>query len=249
MSNLVLRLNVNRVDLVKEGCNTAAFIKLTKGRNEIMTIPEILDSMTPEHSALLKAHIDGLELVAKSVPTLTADLAKAKGDVTLLTDKVTLLEKTAPAVIPTATTEDLIKGLPEALQSTFTAVLEKAKTSEAALAAFVDVQKTKDATLIAQSLKALPFEETELVDVVKSADAKTLEVLKKAAATIESNLLTPKGTSTPGTDFAGKDAMEVIEKEAKIIATNEGLTYEKAFSKALTNNPSLYEQYMKEVRS
>lgn len=93
MPYLLEDLVINRVDLVDEGANSAAFIELykRKERSATMDIKEILSKMKPEHSEVVQAALDNLSgEVAKAkedLATVTAecntakqDLAKAKED-------------------------------------------------------------------------------------------------------------------------------------------------------------------------
>ena len=248
MSNIVLRLDVDRVDLVGAGCNTASFIKFIKGRTETMTLTDILEKMTPEHAKVITDHVSALEASASQVATLTADLEKSKATVTDLQETITKLEKQKP-VIEQDDPEKLIKGLPDDVKNLVESTLAKAKADSLALQKFLDDQKTKDATILAKSLKALPIEEADLVAVIKNADEKTLEILTKSAETIEKSLLTPVGT-TGGSDngFEGKDAWSQLEKAAKKVADAQNITLEKAISVVMDTNPELYEAYTKEVR-
>lgn len=95
MPYLLEDLVVDRVDLVDEGANSAAFIELykRKERNETMDIKEILSKMKPEHSAVIQAELDRLagdvEKANDSLATVTTerdtavqDLAKANADLT-----------------------------------------------------------------------------------------------------------------------------------------------------------------------
>lgn len=62
MPYLLEDLVVNRVDLVDEGANSAAFIELykRKERGATMDIKEILSKMKPEHSSVIQAELDKL---------------------------------------------------------------------------------------------------------------------------------------------------------------------------------------------
>lgn len=93
MPYLLEDLVVNRVDLVDEGANSAAFIELykRKERSATMDVKEILSKMKPEHSGVLQAEIDRLNGdVAKANENLAAitaerdtvaqDLSKARED-------------------------------------------------------------------------------------------------------------------------------------------------------------------------
>ena len=88
-------LVVDRVDIVDEGANSAAFIELYKGKEQCATmdIKEILSKMKPEHSEVIQAELDKLagdvEKANNTLATVTAerdtavqDLAKANADLT-----------------------------------------------------------------------------------------------------------------------------------------------------------------------
>jgi predicted nucleic acid-binding Zn-ribbon protein len=77
MPYLLEDLVIDRVDLVDEGANSAAFIELykRKERSATMDIKEILSKMKPEHSAVIQAELD----------RLSGDVAKAKEDLATVT--------------------------------------------------------------------------------------------------------------------------------------------------------------------
>ena len=93
MPYLLEDLVIDRVDLVDEGANSAAFIELykRKERSATMDIKEILSKMKPEHSVVIQAELDNLsgevtkakeDLAAVTTECSTAkqDLEKAKED-------------------------------------------------------------------------------------------------------------------------------------------------------------------------
>lgn len=66
MPNLLLDLVVDRVDLVNEGANSAAFIELYKRKEQCdMDVNEILSKLKPEHAEVIKSAIDKAENAAK----------------------------------------------------------------------------------------------------------------------------------------------------------------------------------------
>lgn len=77
MPYLLEDLVVDRVDLVDEGANSAAFIELykRKERSATMDIKEILSKMKPEHSSVIQAELD----------KLSGNVAKAKEDLAMVT--------------------------------------------------------------------------------------------------------------------------------------------------------------------
>lgn len=93
MPYLLEDLVIDRVDLVDEGANSAAFIELykRKERSATMDIKEILSKMKPEHSAVIQAELDKLSgevtkakedlaTVTTECSTSKQDLEKAKED-------------------------------------------------------------------------------------------------------------------------------------------------------------------------
>lgn len=77
MPYLLEDLVVDRVDLVDEGANSAAFIELYKRKEQSanMDIKEILSKMKPEHSAVIQAELD----------KLSGDVTKAKENLAAVT--------------------------------------------------------------------------------------------------------------------------------------------------------------------
>ena len=69
MSYLLEDLVVDRVDLVDEGANSAAFIELfkRKERKESMDYKEVIAKMSPEQGKLVQAELDKL---AEKLPRL-----------------------------------------------------------------------------------------------------------------------------------------------------------------------------------
>lgn len=86
MPNLVIDLDVDRVDVVDEGANSASFIELYKRKEKPtnMDVKEILSKMKPEHASVIEAAIskakEDLDAVTAERDTAQQDLAKAKED-------------------------------------------------------------------------------------------------------------------------------------------------------------------------
>ena len=70
MLTLLEDLVIDRVDLVDEGANSAAFIELFKRKEPGMNFNEILSKMKPEHAAVVQQELD----------TSVGELNKAKAD-------------------------------------------------------------------------------------------------------------------------------------------------------------------------
>lgn len=86
MPYILEELEVDRIDFVDEGANSAAFIELFKRKEnkKPMEFSEILSKMKPEHAAVVQAELDTAnENLAKANADLDAantDLEKAKAD-------------------------------------------------------------------------------------------------------------------------------------------------------------------------
>jgi hypothetical protein len=230
---LLVDLRLDRVDLVHTGSNTRADILLTKGKEQ-NAMPEdlqgLLGLLKPEQAEIVKS-----ALAAKDTT------------ITELTGKVETLEKAAPpaAAVQTETpAEDILKGAsPE--------VLKMFNTMQATINTLVE----RDAENLAKSryevVKAIPVEEKELMEIVKTASPAVFTVLEKAAKAIEAKVLAPVGKEG-GTEIPGADADSLyakLEKSAEeIMAKEEGLTKEQAFVKACSADPKTYAQYVKEAK-
>ena len=86
MPYLLEDLVIDRVDLVDEGANSAAFIELykRKERSATMDIKEILSKMKPEHSVVIQAELDKLSgevtKAKEDLATVTTECSTAKQD-------------------------------------------------------------------------------------------------------------------------------------------------------------------------
>lgn len=259
MKNIVLQLEVDRVDLVGEGCNTASFIKLTKRReNNNMDFNQILGQLTPDQQAVVKSHVAGLEAKVTEAGTTATALAKAKTDldtanatITTLNSDLAIAKAKKEETEPEETDpEKLMKSLPAGMQVIFGDIIAKQKAAETFAATLIEKQKTDEANVLIAKMKSIPVDMGELFTVVKSADEATRTILVKAAEAIEAGLLSPVGKSSPTATFSGKDAWGQIEKSAKEYqAADSKLTKDSAIAKAIAENPELYDAYMKEVRS
>lgn len=253
MPNLLLDLEVDRVDLVDEGANSEAHIKLYKRKEHTNTMEfkDIVAKMKPEHAAVLQEEINKAkqevpEEVAKSledskqeVAALQADLAKAKTD-------LEEVAKSKPAAEPSV--EDVIKGLDPAVQEMFKTMAAQKEAAEAIAKSAAEKALTDQAIAKAKELKSLPVEEAKLVDVLKDISPEVHEILKAANQAIEdSGVLEEVGKSASTATQASNtdEAWAAIEKAARQIADEEKMTIEKATGEAVKRNPELYATYLK----
>lgn len=241
MPNIVLELEVDRVDLVDEGANSAAFIQFYKRRGTLtVDFNEIVAKLEPEHAAIINEHVAKAkaEVPAETLSELETEKAKAATAI----DELENMKKNKKDEEPVF--EEVLKSLDPAVQEVFKNLKLQKEAAEAAARLASEKSINDEALAKAKTLKAIPVSETEMVDVIKSASPALMAVLKAANDAIEATVpFEEVGKSAPG--YGGKnDAWEQIEKRAKDIATRDGITIQKAISVATTENPDLYRKYL-----
>lgn len=241
MPTLLESLVINRVDLVSEGANSAAFVELIKRKEKTtsMTFDEVIAKLKPEHAEIVKAEVE----------RLNEDITKSKEAVdTLKADKDTLeatLEKMKKE--DKQEEDDIFKGMdPKAVEVLKTFKAQKEAAEE-------ELRKSKDAKLQAEAvakaatLKALPVEQEKLVGIVKSASPELLDVLSSINTAISTTVLEEVGKNKTGNEFqvSGSDAWGKIEKKADEVAKRDNITKSKAIGVVITEEPDLYNEYLK----
>lgn len=244
MPNLLIDLEVDRVDLVDEGANSAAHIRLYKRKeiDQTMELKDIIAKMKPEHAAVVEAEI----AKAKSeVPEEVAqDLAKAKSDLAAKEQELEAVVKAKPAQEPTQ--EEVIKSLDPAVQEIFKSMQRQKEAAEALALQAAEKQLTDNAIAKAKQLAAIPVEESELVNVVKGMDENVFNILKAAADAIENAGVLDETGVAKGAEptVTSNDAWDAIEKAAGDIAKEKQVSLEKAIGFAIQANPELYRKYL-----
>jgi len=242
--NLLIDLVVDRVDLVDEGANSAAFIKLYK-RKEMetgMDFNEIISKLKPEHAEVIQAEL------AKAKAEVPEEIAKELSDtkVELETLKVELEKfkeeaKKSKEPVQEENFEEVLKNLDPAVQKVFKSLQAQKEAAEQIAKQLQEQKEEEEAIAKARALKALPVEEEKLVQVVKGVSDDVYEILKSVAKVLEeSDIFEEIGKSNAGTT----DAWTKIEKKAEEIAKRDGITVEKAISVVINENPELYREYL-----
>lgn len=237
MPSLVLDLLVDRVDLVDEGANSEAFIKLykRKERRDTMTFEEILAKMKPEHAEVVKQYVADKDL--------TVDLNKAKEKITELEGDLEKVAKSKTVEEPAF--EDVLKSLDPAVQEVFKSMQAQKDAAEAVAKQAADERLNTEAIAKAKELKALPVDETKLVEVLKSITPEVHEILKAANKAIsEDSVFEEIGKTKTDTSSGAGDAWGKIEKKAKAIEVEQKVSKAKAISIAVNQNPDLYKEYL-----
>ena len=261
------RLKIDRVDLVPEGANSAAFVTLYKGKEmKSMDATEILSKLKPEHAAVIQAELDSLkkakeeaeqacEEAKKACEAAAAqtqsgnpddeDTKKANGGQSQAKPDNTLSAKAAEGTTSFDEDETLTKGLdPQVVAFIDQLKKQKAAAEEVAKEA---IAKERHANAVAKAaeLKALPIEESQLVAFIEKSNDETVDLLSAIAKGIESTVLSEEGSNTSQTfTKSSSAAWEKIEKEAQRLASERGVTVAKATGMVISEQPELYKEYL-----
>ena len=252
MPYLLDDLIVNRVDLVDEGANSAAFIELykRKERGDTMELKDIIAKMMPEHASVVQAEIDKLaEEVTKTKESLveaTTERDAAKETLEAANDELATAKSELEALKANGTAfdeEETLKAMPEEARELFTKMKAQKDAAEEAVRKAKEAEAQAEAVAKAAELKALPIEQPKLVGVLKGASPELLEVLTTINAAVDSSVLGEVGKNNTGT--VGTDAWDKIEAKAAEIVKAKGVSKAKAISLAVEENPDLYKEYLK----
>lgn len=269
MSYLLEDLVVDRVDLVDEGANSAAFIELfkRKERKESMDYKEVIAKMSPEQEKLVQAELDKLAgevtKVKEDLATVTTERDEAKKQLDETNGKL----ETANDDLATAKSEldalkqdegkddaakaafdeeETMKAMPKEARELFTKMKAQKNAAEEELRKAKDAEKHADAVAKAATLKSLPIEQAKLVELVKGATPEVLELLATVATAMDETVLGEVGKSKAGAGTAStsNEAWAQIEAKADEVAKKDSISKAKAISKVVNENPDLYKQYL-----
>jgi hypothetical protein len=244
--NLLIDLVVDRVDLVDEGANSAAFIKLYK-RKEMetgMDFNEIISKLKPEHAEVIQAELakakaEVPEEIAKELSDTKVELETLKAELEKFKEEAKKSKEPAQE----ENFEEVLKNLDPAVQKVFKSLQAQKEAAEQIAKQLQEQKEEEEAIAKARALKALPVEEEKLVQVVKGVSDDVYEILKSAAKVLEeSEIFEEIGKGKGGA--SSTDAWSRIEKKADEIAKRDSITKEKAISVVINENPELYKEYL-----
>ena len=268
MPTLLQGLEINRVDLVDEGANSAAFIEIYKRKEQsnTMEIKEILEKMNPEHATVIQAELDKLNgVVAKSVDDLKAtqdqlkattdennktkeDLKKTEDDLKTANDACAKAQdelKTAKGGGVSFDEAEVLKSMPEGARELFTKMKAQKDAAEETLRKAKEAEANAEAVAKAASLKALPVDQDKLLGILKGASPELLDVLTSVNTAMEEAVLGEVGKGKPGhASVTSDDAWKDIEKKADEVAKASGISKAKAVTQVVNENPDLYKKYL-----
>lgn len=269
MPYLLEDLVVDRVDLVDEGANSAAFIELfkRKERKESMDYKEVIAKMSPEQGKLVQAELDKLAgevtKAKEDLATVTTERDEAKKQLDETNGKL----ETANDDLATAKSEldalkqdegkdgaakaafdeeETMKAMPKEARELFTKMKAQKNAAEEELRKAKDAEKHAEAVAKAATLKSLPIEQAKLVELVKGATPEVLELLATVATAMDETVLGEVGKSKAGAGTAStsNEAWAQIEAKADEVAKKDSISKAKAISKVVNENPDLYKQYL-----
>lgn len=263
MPYLLEDLIINRVDLVDEGANSAAFIELCKRKEQNkMDVKEILSKMKPEHAEVIQAAIDSASEELKKAKEDLATVTKERDDAAQERDDAKEQLETANEELDKANSEletlkadeakaksgasfdetETIKSMPEDVRAMFEKMKTQRDAAEAEVRKAKEAEQTAEAIAKAKELKAIPVEQDKLVDIIKGASTDLLDLLTVVNAAIEGTVLDEVGKSH--TNGGGADAWSKIEAKAEEVVKRDSVTKAKAISTVIKENPELYKEYL-----
>lgn len=264
MPNIITELIVERVDLVEEGANSAAFIELYKRREKqkVMEFTDVLAILTSEQSEVVKSKVTDLE---GKLAVATDDLTKNNEKIIELTstlDAVTKAKEEAEEALKAAKEAEMeaeakkasgntidetevLKSMPKELQDMFKTLKTQKDVAEDALKKSNEAKAEAEAVSKALSLKNLPIEQSVLVSVLKTASKEVVDLLDVVNAAIDVTVLSEVGKSTNGKEAKDSNASWTkIEAAADVIVKSKGITQAKAIAEVIKTQPELYKQYL-----
>lgn len=267
MPYILKDLVIDRVDLVDEGANSAAFIELYKRKEQedSMDFNQIIAKMKPEHAQVITELVaslnDSVTKAKEDCAAAQADLATVKGELDVVKSKLPCecegdsdekgvckacgKPKTKTSKTDSFDEEETLKAMPEHLRNEFIKMRTQKEAAEAEVRKAAEQAKEAEAVAKAASLKSLPVEQTKLVGILKSCGEDVVDALTAINAAIESTVLTEVGKST-NTSFSKSNgaAWEKIEAQAETYATEKGISKAKAISEVIKQKPELYKEYL-----
>lgn len=258
MATKLKSLKIDRVDLVPEGANSAAFITLYKGKEgKPMEFEEILEKMKPEHAEVIKSKLEEVEKAKAEAEAACAEAvakaneADAKAEETEETDETdeteesTEVDKTSEGTTSFDEDETLLKSLPPELQGFVAKMRQQKEAAEEVAKAAIAREKHAEAVNKAAELKSLPINEIELVSFIEKSNEETIDMLTAIAKAIDTTVLAEAGSNDTGTFSKSSDAAWAkLEEKAESIAKERGVTKAKGMAMAIDEFPELYKEYL-----
>lgn len=242
------RLKIDRVDLVPEGANSAAFVTLYKGKEmKSMDASEILQKLKPEHAEVIQAELDRLakerDEANKACEQAKKEAAEAQTQSSDPEEDET--KKAAEGTTSFDEDETLTKSLDPQVAAYIDQLKKQKSAAEEVAKAAIAKERHANAVSKAAELKALPIAADDLVAFIEKSNDETIDVLSAIAKGIESTVLSEQGANTGQTfSKSSSDAWSRIEAEAERVAKERNITVQKATGVVISEQPDLYKEYL-----
>lgn len=234
-------IDYNRVDLVKEGANSQAFIKLFKSKGgNTMNLEEILKLMKPEHSEVIQKALKDLEDALEVAKAAKKDDTKDENNDPTDSDDM----------------ETMMKSIKDPVMKKFMEEqIAKTKAAEAFVLKMKEEKDEQEAVAKAKELTGIGAEEAKLAEVYKKLKNTDEQLctdvfgIFKAAQALASQggAFQEIGKGTEGKDqgLTEAAAWSQIEAKAEEIGKARNINKSAAITAAINENPDLYAQYLK----
>lgn len=238
------KMNLDRVDLVPQGANSAAFITLFKnkkekpnkeeGGNEVMTYEELMKSLSEDEVKTVNDHINEIKKAKDEViKELTSDLAKAQEEPEVIPENETELEKAIRLTDNKEVKAILIKQKEELEK------VEIAKQKEQEEALVKEAKQVIDEVSICKNIKGF---EALHISLSKGGETEVrdslIELLKTVDALVEeSEIMKELGSDNDGD--SGESNEDKLDRLAKEKAKELKVTFEKGYSIVMREHPEL----------
>lgn len=266
-------LVIDRVDLVDEGANSAAFIEVFKRKEQetVMDFSEIISKLKPEHASVIQHELDAanaeLEKARNENIDLQSQLEKANGALAAANEELEVLKAKEcdtcecdgeadengtckacgkPKKKGTGFDEaEVLKAMPAAAREAFEKMRAQKEAAEEQVRKAAEEKIEAEAVAKAATMKSLPVEQKDLVEILKSCSPEVVAVLEAASNAIDGVVLDEVGKSKPVDVATGADsAWAQIEAKAEEIAKRDSVTKQRAIGIAIKENPELYKEYL-----
>lgn len=190
-----------------------------------------------------------LETLAKRAEDAESALVDANDIIKAKDDEIAALQKSAAP----ASEEDVLKAMDPGVRALVTKARDDAKAATEALA---KMQAAADEAQAIAKAREIGIGDPALIGpllmrvrkgATTTADADALEGLMKGLAAADKTSTLFKSLGASGD--ASTDPEEVLKAKARDIATAEKISFEAAYTKALDQNPGLYNAYVTKRRS
>lgn len=238
------KMNLNRVDLVPQGADSEAFITLFKnkkeepikeeGGNKAMTYEELMKSLSEEDAKLINSKIEEITKAKDSeISAVKEELEKAKEVPQEVPENETELEK----AIRLTENEEVKAILIKQKEELEKVEIAKAKEKEEALA--------KEAKSVVEEIaicKAVEGYEDLYISLTKEGKTDVRDSLTELLKSVDEIVEESEIMKEFGSDNEGDSDMsneEKLDKLAKARAKEEKISFEKAYTMVMKENPEL----------